>query len=39
LRDAGIGHGEIKDLTDAAMAILSIQEPDDINVELTAPLS
>lgn len=39
LRDAGITHGEIKDLTDAGMAILSIQDPDDINIELTAPLS
>ena len=39
LRDAGIPHGEIKELDDAGMAILSIQDPDDINIELTAPLS
>jgi glyoxylase I family protein len=39
LGDAGIVHGEIKDLDDAGMAILSFQDPDDINVELTAPLS
>jgi glyoxylase I family protein len=34
--NAGILHGEIKDLDDAGMAI---QDPDDINIELTAPLS
>ncbi len=39
LTDAGIEHGEINDLTDAGIAILSFQDPDDINVELTAPLS
>lgn len=39
LTDAGITHGEVIDLTDAGMAILSIQDPDDINIELTAPLS
>jgi len=38
LSEAGIEHGEINDLTDAGMAILSFQDPDDINVELTAPL-
>lgn len=38
LTDAGIEHGEINDLTDAGLAILSFQDPDDINVELTAPL-
>ena len=38
LDDAGIVHGEIIDLGDAGMAILSIQDPDDINIELTAPL-
>ncbi|RYC10624.1 VOC family protein [Nocardioides zhouii] len=38
LADAGIEHGEIIDLADAGIAILSIQDPDDINVELTAPL-
>lgn len=36
---AGIQHGEIVDLTDFGIAFLSFQDPDDINVELTAPLS
>ena len=35
---AGIAHGEVVDLTDAGLAILSFQDPDDINIELTAPL-
>lgn len=38
LTQAGITHGEIIDLTDAGLAILSFQDPDDINVELTAQL-
>ena len=38
MTDAGIPHGEVTDLTDAGIAILSFQDPDDINVELTAPL-
>ncbi len=38
LTEVGIKHGEINDLTDAGIAILSFQDPDDINVELTAPL-
>ena len=38
LEDAGITHGEIIDLGDAGLAILSFQDPDDINIELTAPL-
>ncbi len=38
LAEVGIKHGEINDLTDAGIAILSFQDPDDINVELTAPL-
>jgi glyoxylase I family protein len=38
LTKGGIKHGEVKDLTDAGIAILSFQDPDDINVELTAPL-
>jgi len=36
---AGIAHGDIIDLTDAGQAILSFQDPDDINIELTAPLA
>ena len=39
LTEAGIAHGEVTDLADAGIAILSFQDPDDINVELTAPLS
>lgn len=38
MSEAGIEHGEVIDLTDAGLAILSFQDPDDINVELTAPL-
>ena len=38
LGDAGIEHGEVIDLVDAGIAILSFQDPDDINVELTAAL-
>ncbi len=38
LSGAGIEHGEISDLTEAGMAILSFQDPDNINIELTAPL-
>lgn len=38
LTEAGIEHGEVTDLGDAGIAILSLQDPDDINVELTAPL-
>ncbi len=38
LGQAGIAHGEIIDLADAGIAILSFQDPDDINIELTAPL-
>lgn len=39
LADADIPHGEIVELTEAGIAILSFQDPDDINVELTAPLT
>ena len=39
LSEAGIEHGEVIDLDDAGLAILSFQDPDDINIELTAPLS
>jgi len=38
LTAAGIAHGEINDMAEAGMAILSFQDPDDINLELTAPL-
>ena len=33
-----IPHGDVTDLPDAGIAFLSLQDPDDINVELTAPL-
>ncbi|MEO7234132.1 MAG: VOC family protein [Lapillicoccus sp.] len=39
LGDAGIPHGEVIELAPAGIAILSFQDPDDINVELTAPLA
>ena len=38
LTGAGITHGEVMDLADAGIAILSFQDPDNINIELTAPL-
>ncbi len=38
LEDAGIDHGAVLELGPAGIAILSFQDPDDINVELTAPL-
>lgn len=38
LDHAGIKHGEVRDLAGAGIAILSFQDPDDINVELTAAL-
>ncbi|HXH56569.1 VOC family protein [Iamia sp.] len=38
LADADIEHGQVNDLTDAGIAILSFQDPDGINIELTAPL-
>src|SRR5580704_3189296 len=38
LDGAGVEHGEVRDLTDAGIAILSFQDPDDINVELTAAI-
>jgi glyoxylase I family protein len=39
LTEAGIEHGEVIELAEAGIAILSIQDPDDINIELTASLS
>jgi catechol 2,3-dioxygenase-like lactoylglutathione lyase family enzyme len=39
LTGAGVTHGEVIELADAGIAILSFQDPDDINIELTAPLS
>lgn len=36
---AGIEHGEVWDLPDTGLAILSFSDPDGIHLELTAPLS
>ena len=33
-----MAHGEIIDMAAAGLAILSFQDPDDINLELTAPI-
>jgi catechol 2,3-dioxygenase-like lactoylglutathione lyase family enzyme len=38
LTAAGVDHGEIIELEEQGLAILSLQDPDDINLELTAPL-
>jgi glyoxylase I family protein len=35
----GITHGEVTELTAFGLAILSLQDPDDINLELVAPIS
>ncbi|GGL84912.1 glyoxalase [Curtobacterium citreum] len=34
---AGIEHGEVTDLEPFGLVILSVQDPDDINLELAAP--
>jgi glyoxylase I family protein len=39
MEEAGIAHGDVIELADAGLAILSFQDPDDVNLELTAPLS
>jgi glyoxylase I family protein len=38
LAAAGVEHGEVRELSGFGIAILSLQDPDDINLELTAPL-
>lgn len=38
LQSAGVAHGEVTELSEAGMAILSLQDPDDINVELVTAL-
>lgn len=38
LTEAGIEHGDIIELEDGGLAILSFQDPDNINIELSAPL-
>lgn len=39
LTEAQVEHGEITELSDAGITILSFQDPDNINIELTAPLA
>lgn len=38
LEAAGIPHGEVTDLADAGLAILSFSDPDGVHLELTAAL-
>jgi glyoxylase I family protein len=38
LTAAGVEHGEVVELHEQGLQILSVQDPDDINLELTAPL-
>lgn len=38
LEEAGIEHGEVKELDDFGIAIISFSDPDGINLELSAPL-
>ena len=37
LDDAGVAHGTVDRLEGSGIAILSLQDPDDINLELVAP--
>lgn len=39
LEQAGVPHGEVTDLSDAGLAILSFSDPDGVHLELTARLS
>lgn len=39
LEREGVPHGEVIDLTDVGLAILSFSDPDGIHLELTAQLS
>lgn len=38
LADNDVPHGEVTDLTDAGIAILSFSDPDGVHLELSAPL-
>lgn len=38
LEEADISHGEVIDLNDMGLAILSFSDPDGVHLELTAPL-
>jgi glyoxylase I family protein len=37
LDEAGVVHGEVNELEGLGLAVLSVQDPDDINLELSAP--
>jgi glyoxylase I family protein len=37
LDEGGVPHGEVTELDGMGLTILSVQDPDDINLELTAP--
>ncbi|AMM21354.1 glyoxalase [Frondihabitans sp. PAMC 28766] len=37
LDEAGVEHGDVTDLPPFGLVILSVQDPDDINLELAAP--
>ena len=38
LTEAGIEHGDVNELPDFGLSIVSFQDPDNINLEFTAPL-
>lgn len=38
LEERGIPHGQVRDLTDFGIAILSFSDPDGVHLELTASL-
>jgi catechol 2,3-dioxygenase-like lactoylglutathione lyase family enzyme len=38
LDEAGVVHGQVTELDGLGLAILSVQDPDDINLELSAPV-
>jgi glyoxylase I family protein len=38
LDEQGIGHGEITDLDGLGISILALRDPDNIQIELTAPI-
>ena len=38
LDEAGVVHGQVAELDGLGLAILSVQDPDDINLELSAPV-
>ncbi len=38
LDEAGVVHGQVDELDGLGLAILSVQDPDDINLELSAPV-